>query len=379
MALNVTVVKFRKGNTTALASPLFQYDYGQIIKIEGLDLPDAYEVHFDNVLDGVEAIPQIGTADGVVIPDVLLEESDPIYAWVFLHEGEDDGETKYVITIPIKERSKATQVTPDPVEQDVITQTLAALNTAVNKANIAIKHYPYIGETGTWLVWDVETEAYVDTEIDATGPHGEQGIQGEAGETGNGIESVILNQDYTLTINYTNGDTYTTSSIRGEKGATGDAGNGIQDIRMNADYTLTITMEDGSVYTTTSIRGEKGEKGADGATGNGIDRITLNQDYTLTVYFTDGTSTTTSSIRGQKGEKGEKGSTGDTGNGIDHTVLNDDYTLTIYYTDGTSFTTTPIRGAQGKQGIQGETGEKGKDGSKIEFNNGVMIITGGDA
>ena len=266
MALNVTVVKFRKGNTTALASPLFQYDYGQIIQIEGLDLPDAYEVHFDNVIDGIEAIPQIGDADGVVIPDVLLEESDPIYAWIFLHEGEDDGETKYVITIPIKARSKATQVTPDPVEQDVITQTIAALNTAVNRANIAVSHYPYIGDNGNWFVWDVVSEQYVDTEIDATGPQGEQGIQGEIGETGNGIASTILNSDYSLTITYTNGDTYTTPSIRGEKGETGDTGNGIQDVRLNADYTLTITMEDGSSYTTTPIRGEKGEKGDMGET-----------------------------------------------------------------------------------------------------------------
>lgn len=62
------------------------------------------------------------------------------------------------------------------------------------------------------------------------GPQGEQGIQGIQGETGakgdtgNGISSTVLNNDYTLTINYTNGTSTTTSSIRGAKGETGDTG-----------------------------------------------------------------------------------------------------------------------------------------------------------
>ena len=40
------------------------------------------------------------------------------------------------------------------------------------------------------------------------------------GETGNGIQSIVLNADYTLTVTYTNGQTWTSGSIRGETGAT---------------------------------------------------------------------------------------------------------------------------------------------------------------
>ncbi len=43
----------------------------------------------------------------------------------------------------------------------------------------------------------------------------------------------------------------------------GDDGNGIASIVMNDDYTLTILMDDGTSVTTDSIRGEKGEKGDD--------------------------------------------------------------------------------------------------------------------
>ena len=51
------------------------------------------------------------------------------------------------------------------------------------------------------------------------GPQGEQGIQGIKGDTGNGISSIMLNPDYTLTIYYTDGTSFTTDSIRGESGA----------------------------------------------------------------------------------------------------------------------------------------------------------------
>ena len=49
-------------------------------------------------------------------------------------------------------------------------------------------------------------------------------ILGEKGDTGNGIKSIIMNDDYTLTIEFTDGTSYTTPSIRGEKGQTGSKG-----------------------------------------------------------------------------------------------------------------------------------------------------------
>lgn len=129
------------------------------------------------------------------------------------------------------------------------------------------------------------------------GTQGEQGAQGEKGEKG---------------------DTGATGAT-GAKGDTGATGNGIASVIMNADYTLTITFTDGTEYTTPSIRGAQGEqgiqgiqgeqgaqgiqgaKGETGETGNGIASAVLNSDYTLTLTFTDGTSYTTPSIRGANG------------------------------------------------------------------------------
>lgn len=49
-------------------------------------------------------------------------------------------------------------------------------------------------------------------------------IKGDKGNTGNGISSTILNDDYTLTFTFTDGTTYKTPSIRGDKGDPGEPG-----------------------------------------------------------------------------------------------------------------------------------------------------------
>lgn len=80
-----------------------------------------------------------------------------------------------------------------------------------------------------------------------------------------------------------------TSSTPGQKG---DTGNGIKSTVMNDNYTLTIEFTDGTSYTTPSIRGEKGETGSKGAKGDKGD-------------------TGAQGIQGIQGEKGDKGETGD--------------------------------------------------------------------
>lgn len=126
---------------------------------------------------------------------------------------------------------------PDQIE--IITGAIAALNAAVEKTEQNVEHYPKIIDE-QWYTWDAESGEYVATGVSANG------------NTGNGIESVVLNNDYTLTLNFTDGTSYTTASIRGT------TGNGIEDIVLNNDYTLTIIYSDGNSYTTPSIRGPIG-------------------------------------------------------------------------------------------------------------------------
>lgn len=134
----------------------------------------------------------------------------------------------------------------------------------------------------------------------------------------------------------------------GAQGSKGDPGNGIASAVLNDDYTLTLNFTDGTSYTTEPIRGAQGE------TGNGIASAVLNPDYTLTLYFTDGTHYTTASIRGAQGEKGEKG---DPGFSPIATVSKSGTVTTLTVTDEDGTTTAEILdgapGAKGAQGIPG--------------------------
>ena len=132
---NITIANFGASNRSTTTDPLFQYDYGQILKIEGLELPVAYEVHFSNSPSTknmtTAAITQIGNINGVTIPNSLLLTGKPVYAWIYLHTGLNDGETEYKITIPVYRRAQIYNPDPIPEQADVISQTIAALDNAV--------------------------------------------------------------------------------------------------------------------------------------------------------------------------------------------------------------------------------------------------------
>lgn len=198
----------------------FQYDYGQVLRLDGFDnLPFAFEMHF-GVGNG-KSVPVIGQGNEVEVPDMCLLRHGTITAWLYLHDAETDGETRYTIEIPVKPRSEVTHEEPTPVQQSEIEQLIAALNAAVEESETNATHYPVIQDR-MWMVWDAEQEQYVSSGIAATGPKGDKGDPGDKGDTGNGIHSTVLNPDYTLTITFTDGTTYTTPSIRGEKGDPGE-------------------------------------------------------------------------------------------------------------------------------------------------------------
>ena len=129
---NTVTMNMRDGDLNK-TEPLYQYDYGQRLIITGIELPSAYEVHFANKLSG-DSKTVVGDETGVDIPDEYLATGEPVNVWLFLHEGENDGETEYKGYIPVIRRAKPTAEEPTPEQQSVITQTIAALNAAVGEA-----------------------------------------------------------------------------------------------------------------------------------------------------------------------------------------------------------------------------------------------------
>ena len=137
MALNVTTAVFGENCNTATATPsLAQWDQGQKLKIEGVDLPASYQVEFSTAYTR-NAIQQIGDADGVTIPNELLQRSAPITAYIVLHGSAGSRDTEYWVTIHITPRTPPETVTPDPEEMSVIDQTIAALQDGVAAAEAA--------------------------------------------------------------------------------------------------------------------------------------------------------------------------------------------------------------------------------------------------
>lgn len=126
---NIIIAALGGGRTTVTASR-FMEDYGQVLKITGVELPDVYQVDFANSPHDGNSVTMVGNADGVLIPRQFFDSGRDVYAFLFLTR-EDAGRTMATIRIPNKRRPKRTDETPAPEEQSVIDQTIAALNDAV--------------------------------------------------------------------------------------------------------------------------------------------------------------------------------------------------------------------------------------------------------
>ena len=129
--LNILTATFKPGARVCTPDKKgVQYDYGQVLRIAGLDLPEAFEVHFANTGD-TTTITQIAQNGIVEIPDQFFRSSKQINAYIFLHDGETDGETEHKITIGVLPRPAISDEEPTPEEQSAITQAIAALQSAV--------------------------------------------------------------------------------------------------------------------------------------------------------------------------------------------------------------------------------------------------------
>ena len=133
MALNVITAQFN-GGTTANTELRWQRSYGQVLHIEGLNLPEYFEVDF--AVNSYEpTTTQLGHNGDVIIPSACLDDGADITAYIFLHEGDDDGETVYVIHIAVVARPPREDPQPTPAQQDIISEAILALNDAIERTS----------------------------------------------------------------------------------------------------------------------------------------------------------------------------------------------------------------------------------------------------
>ena len=145
---NMITAVFTDNDDCARTYGLWQWDYGQQLRIEGLHLPTAVEIHFALQETGGEAITRVGTTkDGVTtvtIPDSVLEgnratwtadKAYNIYAWVYLSD-KSSGETIKRITMQVKSRPKP-EAFEAPGDGEIFQQAIEAVNDAANRAEDA--------------------------------------------------------------------------------------------------------------------------------------------------------------------------------------------------------------------------------------------------
>lgn len=136
---------FKNGETTATANGLEKYDYGQILRIKGLDLPQYVAVQF--AASGMsEAMPPVigETVEGVtdaLIPNSLLRSNIrpwdyTITAYIYIVSG-DSGKTEYTITMPVKWRPRTGDDHLDEDPLGVIGKAVEQVNSAATRAETA--------------------------------------------------------------------------------------------------------------------------------------------------------------------------------------------------------------------------------------------------
>lgn len=127
-------------------SDLWQWDYGQTLRIQGVKIPAAVEVQFSTTERIGETVTRIGvTQEGVTevpIPDTLLEGSGTtqdytIYAFVYIENG-DSGKTEYRVSMKVRARPKP-EAHATPEEGELFRQAIVAVAESADRAESARK------------------------------------------------------------------------------------------------------------------------------------------------------------------------------------------------------------------------------------------------
>ena len=174
---NISIATFKCGSKSCELYGLWQYDYGQILRIQDLGLPPAVEIHFSLTEKSGTSVTRVGTTkDGVtdvVIPDSLLENDDAsqdywIYAYIYLTD-ETSGSTEYKIEMKVKSRPRPEAI-DRPEDQELFREAIAAVNEAAERAENAVNNLNAdVSEKVTRPDTAEVGQALVVKEIDETG------------------------------------------------------------------------------------------------------------------------------------------------------------------------------------------------------------------
>lgn len=142
MSLKVIVPN---GRTEITVNGLHQWDYGRTIEIQADSLSDLADVEVHFACTGMETAvvrncAVLGGKATAAVPDICLEQTTPIVAWVYAI-GETTGATILTITLPIIPRTQP-QLSPTVPEtvSDKYTEAIAAMNELVAECEQTVQN-----------------------------------------------------------------------------------------------------------------------------------------------------------------------------------------------------------------------------------------------
>lgn len=117
------------GGRYTVTAPIIKEDYGLYLQIEGIELPETYEVDFSNDEHSGTSVTMIGNSDGVLIPSQFIRSGKDVFAFLY-HVGDNYGRTVFKFRIPNKLRPDRTDEEPTPEQASTIDQAINAINKA---------------------------------------------------------------------------------------------------------------------------------------------------------------------------------------------------------------------------------------------------------
>lgn len=159
-----------------------QWNYGEVLRIQGLNLPKVVEIHFSLEKTAGQAIPRIGTTkDGVtdvVIPDSLLENEGElqdyfVYVWIYLTDA-TSGRTEHSLSLKVKARSKP-EIPGGDDNADPFREAIEEVNNAADRAEAAEKQAgEYAEQTKADAIKTGEDRTAIAEMVDSVSGIGEQ-------------------------------------------------------------------------------------------------------------------------------------------------------------------------------------------------------------
>lgn len=335
---NITTAIFDTGTKYTNVVGLWKYDYGQILRIAGLNMPKTVEIHFSLNETCGNSVTRIGiTKDRITdvsIPDSMLENENTkqnynVYAFIFLTD-ENSGNTEYRIKIPVKARPKPEAV--GGTGETTLENIMSAVNQIADEKADTLDYKDNVlrllsGETelsrviirggsgggadareielrksATAIQWRYtgdETWNDLVTLAEITGAQGEQGIPGPKGEPGApGVQGIQGIQGPAGP-----------AGPQGEPGPKGEQGEkgeqGIQGLQgpTGPQGEPGIQGEKGE----SGAQGEQGPAGEPGKDGRGITSVTIKTDGHLQIDYSDGTNVDVGKVTGNDGLDGVSG------------------------------------------------------------------------